>query len=332
MQDTIDFIIPWVDGADPNWQKLKRKYSGKETTNENQDCRYRDWEILKYWFRSIEKNAPWFRKIHFVTCGQIPDFLNVDHPKLNLVNHTDYIPEKYLPTFSSHVIELNFHRLHDLAEQFVYFNDDMFINRPMSERDFFQEGKPRYRYLESPFIPHSPISPIFYYSLNSIGVVNNHFSGRKNRRQEGFKKLSPKNGKAIAGNLLMLPWSGYSAFHTDHMAVPLLKSTLNEIWEKEFDLLDQTSSHKFRELTDINQYVIRYWDMARGNFVPGKNSCGFYDINSGNIDACIMAIQNAQYSLICINDSAASDNFEILKSKLVQAFERRYPEKCSFEK
>lgn len=66
---------------------------------------------LKYWFRGVEKYAPWVHKIYFVTCGQKPDWLNENHDKLVLVNHEDYIPHEYLPTFSSHTIELNFHRI-----------------------------------------------------------------------------------------------------------------------------------------------------------------------------------------------------------------------------
>ena len=51
-------------------------------------------------------------------------------------------PEEYLPTFNSHTIEMNLHRIKGLSEQFVYFNDDMFINKPMKPRDFFVHGKP----------------------------------------------------------------------------------------------------------------------------------------------------------------------------------------------
>lgn len=33
--------------------------------------RYRDWDNLQYWFRGVEKFAPWVRKIHFVTWGHL---------------------------------------------------------------------------------------------------------------------------------------------------------------------------------------------------------------------------------------------------------------------
>ena len=68
----IDFVIAWVDGGDKEWQKEKQKYLaeflGDESIIDQGDYRYRDWELLPYWFRAVEKYAPWVRKIHFVTC------------------------------------------------------------------------------------------------------------------------------------------------------------------------------------------------------------------------------------------------------------------------
>ena len=101
----IDFVVTWVDGNDPAWQQEKQKY-----TAVNADVRvnrYREWDQLKYWFRAVEKYAPWVNKIHFVTWGHLPEWLDTTNPKLNIVNHKDYIPEEYLPTFSSHTIELH---------------------------------------------------------------------------------------------------------------------------------------------------------------------------------------------------------------------------------
>ena len=143
----IDFVIAWVDGSDPNWQKEKQKHLAEflkdESVVDQGDYRYRDWDLLQYWFRSVEKYAPWVRKVHFVTCGQIPIWLNVNHPKLHIVNHEDYIPQEYLPTFNSHTIELNMHRIDGLSEQFVYFNDDMYITQRVAPTDFFMNGLPR---------------------------------------------------------------------------------------------------------------------------------------------------------------------------------------------
>ena len=138
----IDFVVLWVDGSDPVWQAEKAKYQGKTLDDSNAPNRFRDWGLMPYWFRAVEKFAPWVRKIHFVTCGHVPAFLNLAHPKLHHVKHEGFLPPEVLPTFSSHAIEMNLHRIPGLAEHFVYFNDDMFLIRSVPETAFFRDGLP----------------------------------------------------------------------------------------------------------------------------------------------------------------------------------------------
>jgi len=95
-------------------------------------ARYRDRDILRYWFRGVEKYANWVHRVYFVTDNQKPSWLNTACPKLEMVDHTDFIPSCYLPTFNANTIELNFHRINGLSEHFVAFNDDMFINQPVT--------------------------------------------------------------------------------------------------------------------------------------------------------------------------------------------------------
>ena len=74
--------------------------------------------------------------------GASASWLNKEHPKLNIVNHKDFIPEKYLPTFNSHAIEWNMHRIPGLAENFVYFNDDMFLIKKVRPEQYFKNDLP----------------------------------------------------------------------------------------------------------------------------------------------------------------------------------------------
>lgn len=139
MKEAIDCVILWVDGSDPEWIAQKNKYAGIKIENvDNKEDRYRDWDTLKYLFRGIEKYASWFRKVFLVTCGQIPEWIDTSYPKLEIVFHEEFIPEQYLPTFNSHTIELNLHRIKELSNEFVYFNDDMFILRKTRPTDFFK--------------------------------------------------------------------------------------------------------------------------------------------------------------------------------------------------
>ena len=135
----IDFVQTWVDGSDPAWQQRRRAIDG---AGDDSVARYRDWNLLHYWFRCVEKFAPWVRHVYLITDQQCPAWLNREHPKLRLLDHRDYIPAEYLPTCNSNVLELNLHRIPDLAEQFVLFNDDFFLLRPAKPEDFFQNGLP----------------------------------------------------------------------------------------------------------------------------------------------------------------------------------------------
>lgn len=66
----IDFVITWVDGSDPLWFRQKQNAKKKQGVSVDIDDRierYRDWEILKYLFRSIENFAPWVNNVYFVT-------------------------------------------------------------------------------------------------------------------------------------------------------------------------------------------------------------------------------------------------------------------------
>ena len=98
MESPIDFVVPWVDDSDPKWLQERNIYASQAGISLN-DCdngneRYRDWNIFQYWFRAVEKYAPWVRNVYLVTNGNIPKWINPDAPKLKLVSHAEYIPKE----------------------------------------------------------------------------------------------------------------------------------------------------------------------------------------------------------------------------------------------
>jgi hypothetical protein len=129
----VDLVYTWVDGNDPHWLAKKAAHGlGGEDANH-----YRNNSELRYSLRSLERFAPWARRVHIVTDGQIPPWLNTRHEKLRLVSHADIIPARFLPTFSSRVIEAHLHRIEGLADHYVYLNDDFFLSASCSAGDFF---------------------------------------------------------------------------------------------------------------------------------------------------------------------------------------------------
>lgn len=326
--EKIDFVMIWVDGNDPKWQKEKEKYSPNKNTD-SRNIRYRDWDNLKYWFRGVEKFAPWVNKIYFVTCGHYPEWLNKDNPKLVCVKHSDYMPDEYLPTFSSHPIELNLHRIKGLSEKFVYFNDDVFVTSYVKPTDFFKKGKPCEMGIFNP--PMADDETFVSVLNNNIRVINRHFNKKEILHKNLSKYLNIRYGKYNIRTLLCLPWKKILGFYDSHNCSPLLKSTCKEVWKKEFVTLDETSKNKFRSKNDVNQYIFKYWQYCTGNFIPTKNkkkSVRVFD----NIDYACNLIENKKVSMLCLNDSDSKESFDLAKNKIIDSFEKILPEKCSFEK
>lgn len=324
----IDFVITWVDGSDHAWANEKNKFSPKDNTD-SRDNRYRDLDNLQYWFRGVEKFAPWVRKVHFVTYGHLPRWLNVDNPKLNIVNHSDYIPEEYLPTFSSHPIELNLHRIRGLSEHFVYFNDDTFIVKEMKQKDFFINGLPCDRAILDAITPTEMFSHIM---VNNIQVVNRHFEKVRTINDNRMKWMNLKYGMELYRTLALLPWGQFTGIKNYHLPIAFNKKTYFELWEIEADTLKETCLNKFRSISDVNAWLFRYWQLLKGEFYPIKICGKHYDIESMlDIERVRDGFSNPKYKMLCLNDSIIDQDFEEVKNQINILFEKILPEKSSFE-
>lgn len=337
--EPIDFVVAWVDGSDPEWLAEKHKYDGSQAHWANAgDQRYRDWGLLKYWFRAVEEHAPWVRKVHFVTWGHIPDWLDTDCSKLHIVRHEDYIPTEYLPTFSSHTIELNLHRIQDLAEQFVYFNDDMFLNRNVNEQAFFVNGLPR-DIAALNIHCYALSSPIQLIAIRDTGVINDHFDFKASLKSNLGKWLRPSYGSLLVRTLPLLGCPRFPGFWQSHNAQPYLKQTFEEVWDAEPEILDTTCRHRFREGTDVNQWVMREWQMAAGRFVPRPASWSrviHMNTSAGpraSADLMAREMKAGKRRMLCLNDTSMSQqDYEYCRHVALSAFQNRYPQLSKFEK
>ena len=326
----IDIVIAWVDGSDEFWQKTRQETI---TTQEFKVNQYRDWGLLKYWFRGIETNAPWINKIHFVTWGHLPDFLNTNHPKINVVKHEDYIPHQYLPTFSANPIEMNFHRIEGLAEQFIYFNDDMYLINKTEETDFFLNGKPRDVAILNPIVPAN-FDTISGIMMNDIGIINQHHNLRSSIKKHPFKWFNVKYSYLNILNLMFLPWRNAVGLYQQHLASSMLKTTYETIWEKEYDILDSVSQNKVRNVKmDVNQWLIKEWQVMEGNFEPRSINFGKYiQVKKFEDVASVKKVfSKKRTKTVCINDHVTEDIDKVMTA-LVVVFEEKFPEKSSFEK
>ncbi len=332
MDNKIDFVVLWVDDKDEQWREQKRKFSN-EDINKITSNKYRDWDNLKYWFRGIEKFAPWVNQVFFITCNQKPEWLNENHPKLRLINHSDYMDKECLPTFNSNAIELNLWRIKELSEQFVLFNDDFFLLKETKPTDFFEKGLPKDCYFEYPDI--NPFYGETYqnFLLNNKGIINSHFSKEKQLKKNFGKRYNIKYGMKINFiNFILSKWhEGYIGFYNPHFSQPHLKSTFEKLYNMEKEAFDCTSRNKFRSCYDISQYLMRYWNLVDGNFIPSKDIGKAFNIGK-DIEKIKNVIEKQKYKVACFNDSIEDIDFEYCKNVMINSFEKILPEKSQFEK
>lgn len=330
-KQTIDVVLPWVDGADKEWLASYKLHAAIEPDGDKRPIRYRDWGLLRYWFRSVEQFMPWVGTIHLVTSGHIPEWLNLEHPKLNWVKHRDFIPHEFLPTFNVNTIELNLHHIKSLSERFIYFNDDIFVLQKLAPVHFFKNGLP----CDMAVMTAKPSGGgIIHMAINDLDVIDRYFDKHKQIRKNLFKWFNFKYGKGIINNILLAPWCEFSGFIDPHLPVPFLKSTFDSVWELTPEVLVKTSGNKFRTSNDVNQWLMRYWQLAGGRFVPRniKKNTLCSDITNTSIANICNDIATKKYKIICLNDSEGISDFGWASVSLQEAFEKILSQKSTFEK
>jgi len=342
----IDIVITWVDGNDEKWIREKTKYyemtDTQITKQANLPARYRNWDLLPYWFRAIEKYAPWVRTVFFVTCGHKPDWLNIENSKLRFISHSDFIPPQYLPTFCSDTIELNLWRIKDLSEHFIYFNDDVFLNKPVKPEDFFTNGLPKLTAIAKPAYFSETIPSWAKRFLNDYVVINEAFN-----ITEAIEKNPEKWFSHIIGIWAIYSiWTVYIkriledgyivGMKSSHCVMPFLKDSFRQLWHEYYEILNKSCCTKFRTVQDVTIRLPTLWSIFTGNFCPAPNN--YYgpsiELSLTTINRVIAVIQQSKYIGVCLNDgdNTRAEDVPELRSKLIETFTRKFPDKSSFER
>ena len=277
----LDILFPYVDNNDPEWQKLYREEVLKTNIN---DEHWRKWVTgmqrfrpngtLKYLFRSIDKYAPWVDKIHMVVQSesQIPDWL--DRSKVNIIYHEDFIPKEFLPTFNSSAIEMFYHNIDCLPENFVYGNDDTIFTSKTSASDFFQNDK-----------------LVF---------------GIKARKKKGYPgDYSAKNIVSLLSN-----YDGH-VYSIQHTFKPHRKSIMKRVFEDNKDVILKNIT-KFRSKTEFTQSLFSVYaylnKMNINRELPNFNST----IKTSNMPK-ILNTNWRQFKAVCFNDHVTTTDDQINK-------------------
>lgn len=329
----IDFVVLWVDGSDKSWQEEYAKYSGTSLLPQRPEY-YRDYDLFRYWFRGVEKNAPWVNKVYLVTNGQRPEWLNEDYEKVKLIKHSDIMPEECLPTFSSCAIEIHIKNIPGLSEHFVYFNDDLFLTDRVSREYFFKNGLPRDMLAFQPVVCNPEHEAMTHLFINDALLLSRHFKKYENVKMQPGKYFHIGYPfKYFCYNFLELMFPRFTGFYSAHNPAPSLKSVHERVWEKEREALEKTGRSRFRSGTDINQYVFREWTKLEGKFYPTNTHRGYRYVETGNdVKKICSYIRKKKQKVLVLNDSVVKGSFEAVMGPIRDSFRAILPDKSQFEK
>ena len=253
----------------------------------------------------------------------------MSNPKINLVSHKDYIPEQFLPTFNSVVIEYYLHKIPGLSEHFVYFNDDFYIIDKIGVERFFKNGLP----CDIAAFKYNPSWSQWYRTLqNSISIINRYFDKKEIMARDHDKWFDKSYGSKARWNYILKPCNKFIPLRTPHNAQPYLKSTFEEVWSVVEKELTEASKNKFRSFSDYTPELFRTWQICKGNFEPYNT---YSDTKMFPLmikpKQAVKAIYNQSYKLICLNDNVHIRNYSQVMENLQKAFNTILPKKSTFE-
>ena len=294
----IDFVFPYVNNKESVWAKQFKDWCLNHGQTErlqtiNQE-RYDDIGLLPFLFECLNKNMPWLRKIHLIVSNpeQVPSWLHND--KVNIILHKDIIPPKYLPTYNSTTIEMYLRRIPDLAEHFIYSNDDMFVLNPMKPEDFFTED-----------------------GLIKIKLIN------KSRSDSQFAKVCYNNYKDVMEEL-GYPYD-YSQFERPyHSITPMIKSHCSDCIERLGSKIFNENITPFRNARQHNQYIYPLWE--KYNYDVGHSDVRFgYMAMTNTLDEICSMILDKDVDVFCFNDCPSNTRGYIIRNidKIKNCFKER---------
>ncbi len=312
----VDLVYLWVNGNDKNWQETRAvwaKKCGLASELKLNNCRYTDNQELRYSLRSAEMYAPWINKIFIITNGQVPKWLNPNHPKIRIVNHSEIIPKDSLPTFNSEAIETCIANIDELSEYFLLSCDDKFFASPVKPSDFFDENnnpivKLRPQYWEQSSVEKSLYKQSYLYSVNTFKS--------KFQTKRDYAKLEP--------------------FHCIEAYRKSYFLECKNVFSKEFD---QTTKKRFRAENSIQHPIVDIYMLENKNCKLSLNIPVTEQIKSEKVENLYLAVSKPESmqktiddkkpKLLCINDGEqVSQNY---RNKLKGFLENLYPEKQDWE-
>jgi hypothetical protein len=302
----VDVVYTWVDDGDPQWRqrlaqtqaRLHGHFVHEQAANAS---RYRNRDELRYSLRSLALHADFVRRVYIVTAGQVPAWLNRDHPDVRIVDHSEILDADCLPTFNSHAIESRLHHIDGLAEHYLYLNDDFLFGRQVTATTFFTpNGLARLFADEQAPIPAGPPSP-------EDRPVD---SAAKNVRDLIREHLGLRVGRKML-----------------HVPYPQRRSVLAEMEERFAVEFARTASSRFRQPSDLNiaSCFSHYYAFATGCAVPGQIQSEYINIAFRWAPMQMQRLlEHRDRDAVCLNETDVAPDQAAAVDRMVTQFLRSY--------
>ena len=296
----IDVVYTWVDGSDQRWRAAFDEWSAREGRDHQVDRdlvagRYRDNDELRHSLRSLWFGCDWVRRIFVVTADQVPAWLDTDDERIEVVSHRDILPESCLPTFNSHAIEAALHRIEGLSEHFVYFNDDVFVGRPLRPEHFFTSS-----------------------GLPKVFLSDARVSGVDDDRQ-----LAVDNAAMRGRRLLARDFGRVAAFKPHHAPFALRRTLLDELVKRYADEVEATMHHRFRHPDDLSiaASLAGNYGIATGQAVTGSLAVEYVHLESARLRWHLDRLRlGRRFDTFCLNETETESTDRDRSATLVAEF------------
>ncbi|CAF1133150.1 unnamed protein product [Rotaria sp. Silwood1] len=333
----FDIVYTYVNGSNEQyirekvyWFSIHQPLLGSNRLKEHHSISSslsKDNNELCFSLRSIEKYMPSFHGHIYVVTDQIPNWLNISksQSQLRVISTKEIMDHIYLPTFNSHAIEANIHKIPHLKEFYLYFNDDYILGRPVLIEDFFINGR----------------CPVIYgddrFTSNTNVTLNIH-------------KKAMLNTNFLLDNLSSSTNANESDRHfLPHAPHPIRKSIAEEVWFSKFtDIHREQSSHRFRDMNDVHPtYFITRYLIEQSNVCVEQRRMKSACPSDG--DFCNQVLTNnfkkvkeffnelrrrsQMPKFLSINDRTSSNhtNQALIHEKFQRFLKEMFPQKSKFE-
>ncbi|MBO2448473.1 stealth family protein [Actinomadura barringtoniae] len=298
----IDVVYTWVDGDDPAWQDRRDAALGAVNDAERHELainksRFTSRDELRYSLRGLTMFAPWVRHVYIVTDDQVPAWLDVTHPGITVIDHKELFQDRgVLPTFNSHAIESQLHRIDGLSEHFLYFNDDVLLGRPVTPDMFF----------------HPNGTTKYFPSSKQVDL----------RVRSGKDEPATAAGKN-SRRLIEETFGGVITHRVKHTPHALRRSVLNEI-EKRFPAeIAETAHHQFRHQDDVSlpSSLHHFYGFATGRAVQADLRYRYINLASPDASDRLRAVlAEREYDVFCVNDTESDAESQAVHKELTDRF------------